>query len=189
MARQGITFDQVSNAANAVQARGMEPTVGIIRSELGTGSFTTISQHLARWKNERMAAGAVEVVRTMPEELENALMEMGTAFFGEVSREAERKIQAARQECADKVREAEGKEQAYKQDAEDLQAELAALRAEMEKIQIDNTNKDRRIAALMAENKSRLEMFTELTASLKQQPGKTKATQQTKSTESGNKPA
>lgn len=189
MARKGISFDQVSNAATAIQARGMEPTVGMIRNELGTGSFTTISQHLARWKADRIAAGAVEVVRTMPEELENALMEMGSAFFGEVSRDAERKILAARQECADKVREAEGKEAAYKQEVEDLQQELDEVRAAMEKLQMDNNNKDRRIAALDAENKARVAMFNELSASLKQQPGKTKAAQPTKSTESESKQA
>ena len=47
MGRAGIEYEQVATAATVITGRGETPTVGTIRKELGgTGSFTTISNHL-----------------------------------------------------------------------------------------------------------------------------------------------
>lgn len=51
MARSGVTFNEVDEAARYLQGLGRNPTVDAIRERLGTGSRTTILEHLKRWKS------------------------------------------------------------------------------------------------------------------------------------------
>lgn len=50
MARGGVTFTEVDEAARYLQGLGQHPTVDAIRQQLGTGSRTTLAEHLKRWK-------------------------------------------------------------------------------------------------------------------------------------------
>ena len=51
MARGGVTFTEVNVAAQYLQGLGKNPTVDAIREHLGTGSRTTLHEHLKRWKS------------------------------------------------------------------------------------------------------------------------------------------
>lgn len=51
MARSGVTFAEVDEAARYLQGLGRNPTVDSIRERLGTGSNTTLVEHLRRWKS------------------------------------------------------------------------------------------------------------------------------------------
>ena len=51
MARGGVTFAEVDSAAQFLQGQGKNPTVDAIRERLGTGSRTTLAEHLKRWKS------------------------------------------------------------------------------------------------------------------------------------------
>lgn len=54
MARIGITFLEVSQAADSLIARGEQPTLRNLRIELGnTGSPNTIQKHLSVWRDAR----------------------------------------------------------------------------------------------------------------------------------------
>mgnify|MGYP003650619604 CR=1 FL=1 len=53
MARIGIQFLDVEKAALTLQGSGKTPTVDNIREHLGTGSKTTITQHLKRWRGKQ----------------------------------------------------------------------------------------------------------------------------------------
>lgn len=50
MARGGVTFTEVEKAAQYLQGSGRNPTVDSVREYLGTGSRTTLAEHLKRWK-------------------------------------------------------------------------------------------------------------------------------------------
>jgi chromosome segregation ATPase len=50
MARGGVTYTEVDEAARYLQGLGRNPTVDAIRERLGTGSRTTLTEHLKRWK-------------------------------------------------------------------------------------------------------------------------------------------
>lgn len=52
MGRTGITLLDVEKAAIQLQGRGKTPTVDGIRELLGTGSKSTITQHLKTWKSK-----------------------------------------------------------------------------------------------------------------------------------------
>jgi len=50
MGRPGVTFTEVDEAARYLQGKGVNLTVDAIRARLGTGSRTTLTEHLKRWK-------------------------------------------------------------------------------------------------------------------------------------------
>nr|WP_053070645.1 DNA-binding protein [Halomonas sp. PR-M31] len=53
MARSGVRYEDVQKAIHQLLQRGETPGVQKIREVLGTGSFTTLSEHLRQWKIER----------------------------------------------------------------------------------------------------------------------------------------
>src|SRR5437016_4369987 len=53
MARVGITYQDVINAAQELDAQGKNPTIEMIRILIGSGSNSTISQHLRTWKSKK----------------------------------------------------------------------------------------------------------------------------------------
>lgn len=100
--QKGITYAQVADAANTIKARGHEPTGYAIRAELGgTGSFTTIQQHLARWKQE-----TAEKVTTkeLPPEVENAMHQAIATAWNVATKVADETTAKVRQACDDQLK-------------------------------------------------------------------------------------
>ncbi len=50
MGRAGVTYTEVDEAARYLQGQGRAPTIDALRERLGTGSRTTLAEHLKRWK-------------------------------------------------------------------------------------------------------------------------------------------
>ena len=102
MTTKGITFAQVSDAANAIKARGHEPTGYAVRNELGgTGSFTTIQSHLVKWKQE--TAETVQS-RDLPQEVENAMHQAIAICWTQATKIADETTAAVRQTCDDQLK-------------------------------------------------------------------------------------
>lgn len=53
MSRPGVTYSEVAEAAQQLQAQGKNPTIEQIRQILKTGSSTTIANHLKNWKESQ----------------------------------------------------------------------------------------------------------------------------------------
>ena len=51
MARGGVTYSDISKAAEAIRNNNQTPTVERVRNHLGTGSNGTIAPLLKRWKS------------------------------------------------------------------------------------------------------------------------------------------
>jgi hypothetical protein len=73
MARTGIIFEDVQNAAEALLGRGLNPTIQRVRELLGTGSNTTISEHLKTWQQQLAEAPKIVLPPTVPEAVMVAL--------------------------------------------------------------------------------------------------------------------
>ena len=56
MGRTGVTLFEVEQAAVQLQGKGKNPSVDAVREILGTGSKSTISQHLRDWKSTQLEA-------------------------------------------------------------------------------------------------------------------------------------
>ena len=165
MARKGITYDQVANAASAIKGRGAEPTVAGVRIELGNeGSYSTISQHLSKWRDE--AASQVQA-RSLPPEVENAMMAAMMTVWN----------------VSNKLHQDEAAmlKQGYDDDRERLQGELKTAQAEIKQLEAENISFDdqcqkqleraveaeKKLAATAAELEVVKKMYSELVKSIK----------------------
>jgi chromosome segregation ATPase len=88
MARPGVTYTEVAEAANQLLGLGKNPTIEQIRHLLGTGSSTTLANHLRQWKNQQEKNQIVALKEDLPEDLV-ALMK---GLWQRVVAEAEGKI-------------------------------------------------------------------------------------------------
>ena len=103
--KKGITFAQVADAAASLKARGLEPTGYAVRAELGnTGSFTTIQQHLAKWKAE--ASESVKL-KELPPEVENAMQTAIATCWAMANKVADESVAIVRQQLHEKDKELE----------------------------------------------------------------------------------
>ena len=69
MAKPGVTYLEVSNAAQQLAASGKVPTIEAIRIALGTGSNSTLGTHLRTWKASQSQTQRVATKENLPEEL------------------------------------------------------------------------------------------------------------------------
>ena len=76
MARSGVQYDDVQRAVHTLLSRGDAPSVQRIREVLGTGSFTTISEHLRQWRVEREENRDQPPSQEMPEALQTLTLEL-----------------------------------------------------------------------------------------------------------------
>lgn len=94
MSRPGLTQEQVIEAANALLAAGQAVSVHAVRSALGVGSYTTISNHLRGWREHQIdhapSAGAV------PPELEALASKFFSSIWHSASGIARRELEAIR---------------------------------------------------------------------------------------------
>ncbi len=69
MARLGVTYQDIANAANQLLGKGKQPTIELIRQFLGTGSSTTIANHLRQWRMEQDGTLTLASQENLPAEL------------------------------------------------------------------------------------------------------------------------
>ena len=73
MARSGIRYEEVQEAAETLLGRGLNPTIQRVRELLGTGSNTTISEHLKHWQQQLAESPKAVLPPTVPETVMTAL--------------------------------------------------------------------------------------------------------------------
>lgn len=69
MARAGVTYQEVAEVATSLVGQGKNPTVEQIRITLGTGSSTTIANHLRQWRSKQEANTLLALKENIPTEL------------------------------------------------------------------------------------------------------------------------
>lgn len=69
MARIGVNYETVKQTAVKLLSQGMAPSVQKIREVLGTGSNTTIAEHLKVWREEYAQKTIHHLPSNMPKEL------------------------------------------------------------------------------------------------------------------------
>lgn len=69
MARHGVNFESVKQAALKLLSKGISPSTQKIRELLGTGSNTTIAEHLKIWREVHAAKKVHHLPAMIPEEL------------------------------------------------------------------------------------------------------------------------
>ncbi len=97
MARNGITYQAVADAAAQLVAAGKGPTVDAVRALLGTGSKGTITPMLRRWKQEHDEK--VQAPTGLPGELLSAV----TGLYQGMQERAEAEIQRIQTEAETEI--------------------------------------------------------------------------------------
>lgn len=104
MARSGIRYEEVKDAAETLLSRGLSPTIQRVREVLGTGSNTTISEHLKRWQQHLAETPLAILPPAVPETVMIALetfwktaLQQAQAAFDEQRAAAETAIATAEQ--------------------------------------------------------------------------------------------
>ncbi len=69
MARIGVDYETIKQAAVRLLSQGIAPSVQKIREALGTGSNTTIAEHLKVWRDEYAKKTIHHLPANMPKEL------------------------------------------------------------------------------------------------------------------------
>lgn len=83
MGRGGVTFTEVDEAARYLLGLGRNPTVDSVRERLGTGSHTTLAEHLRRWKalqadsEGKLPQPILELVSGLWESLQSQAQKLG----------------------------------------------------------------------------------------------------------------
>jgi chromosome segregation ATPase len=115
MARPGVTYLDVANAAQQLVAAGRIPTIESIRINLGTGSNSTLGNHLRTWKSKQDQTQQIATKENIPEELISALK----GVWERVVNQSEDRVQSIQEES---------------------QQELIQLKQETQRLQKDNAH-------------------------------------------------
>lgn len=87
MARGGVTFSDVDGAARYLQGISKNITVDAVRERLGTGSRTTLTEHLKRWKSMQADGEG---------KLPQSLLELISGLWEALQAQADKRIQEQR---------------------------------------------------------------------------------------------
>ena len=118
MARIGISQEQVAEAAQALLDEGQNATVASIRKKLGSGSYTTISTHLTKWRETNNNLKPADIPE-IPPTIFNALHQVWALAW----KESQTQIRAER-DGLDAVR------QEIEREKGDMASEISRLEAE-----------------------------------------------------------
>lgn len=181
MARTGITFEDVQRAVDSLLQRQETPSVQKVREILGTGSYTTISDHLREWRARREERRDVPPPQGMPVELQQLAEELwrqaqqaASQNLSHYREEADRQVEAAQERVAEALRRAEDAEQresalaahlsSTEQRLQQCSAEGARMEAAAQNLE-QQAEKERKRAAQLEGQLSRLQQDNERQAS------------------------
>ncbi|NJN46087.1 MAG: hypothetical protein HC808_05950 [Candidatus Competibacteraceae bacterium] len=104
MARPGIGYEEVKAAAVKLLEQGVNPSIQRVRELLGTGSNSTIAEHLKRWQQECTERPHLAVPAAVPEAFANVVesfwqvaLEHADARYQQLRTEAEHAVNTAEQ--------------------------------------------------------------------------------------------
>lgn len=131
MARSGIRYEDVKDTAEILLGRGLNPTIQRIRELLGTGSNTTISDHLKSWQQQLADAPKIVLPPTVPETVMTAL----DAFWKIAVQQAEAAFEEQRTLARQTVTVAEQARDVALTAQQQAQAEAAEINLQLEAAQ------------------------------------------------------
>jgi hypothetical protein len=97
MARQIVTQQFVTEAAEALVGEGSEPSIVAVQARIGGGSFSTVKRFLDAWK--QMRAQDAAAAPDTPAEVQAQGQDFARAVWVLASREAQRDVQQVKNEA------------------------------------------------------------------------------------------
>lgn len=100
MARPGITYTEIAEAAAELEAKGMAATVDSVRAHVGTGSRTTIANHLRNWKSHQSrsdVSGVPQELVTMLKSLWERVQNLANLRVEEMDKDTKERVEQIQQ--------------------------------------------------------------------------------------------
>lgn len=135
MARNGVTYFEVSNAANQLVSSGKTPTIEGIRHLLGTGSNSTIGTHFRSWKNKQNNSQQIATKENLPLELVAALK----GVWDRVMAQSQEKIQSIEQEAQEDLTKLNQEIQSLRKDNTHWQQQYQQTKQEKDALASENS--------------------------------------------------
>ncbi len=135
MSRPGITYDDIAHAAQQLAAQGKTPTIEMVRLLTGTGSSSTIAQHLRTWKTRQAQGSAFSNPDKLPEEI----VMMVKGLWERVINEAEEKVTEIKQEAEQAIALLKEQNKKLEEDNAHWQQQFHQLQQEKESLCSDKT--------------------------------------------------
>ena len=159
-----ISIDDVFSAADRLSESGQQPTLAAVRSALGGGSFTTISEAMKSWRAMQQAAAA-PVREAAPAAVMERFHPLGTDVWAVAISMANDRLAKEREAFERAKTEAEQAQKEATEWADQLAAELESTRKRLEQqealLHTARAATDTAQAAL-AEAQKRADSLTEL---------------------------
>ena len=133
--RQGVTFEQVAAAANALLAEDRRPSLRAVRERIGSGSMATIQRHLAAFDAQRPKTHAAEI-------------ELSPSIRREIEDEIQRHVAEATAELREQLADVVGARDALAEEAESQAATLAEFEQQLATLQATTTEQAARLEEL-----------------------------------------
>lgn len=121
MSRHGITQDQVFTTAQKMADTQQPVTVQAVRAALGVGSYTTVSQHLRHWREQRHNAVPAT---PMPAEIQAVTAAAVATLWAAACDHAQRETDLIRQTAQAQANEAQNQTQEAIQEITRLEQDL-----------------------------------------------------------------
>jgi chromosome segregation ATPase len=121
----GITEDMVISAAEELLAEDKYPSMAAVRSKLGTGSYTTISPILRKWREGQELSKVVMV--EIPSDIQTALDKFGNQLWTVASSIATQQLDKIREEARSVVDAANSERNEAMEEIERLESDLSDL--------------------------------------------------------------
>ena len=123
-----ITKDAIFEAANTIKANGSSPTLAAVRTLVGGGSFTTISEALKEWKGQTPTLSPIK--EAAPEAITGQLATFGRELWATAMNLANERLDTERASMEARRAELEAQRREAAELADQLAAELDAERAQ-----------------------------------------------------------
>jgi len=140
-----ITDAKVHAAADALTARGENPTQNAVRRELGGGSFATIGPALQQWRETREEDQALSTV-PVPESIAERGQQLQAAIWQAAMQEAEQRLAAHHEDLEEQRSAAEAAVQESREAVETLEAEAATHLARIAELVKSLADRDQALA-------------------------------------------
>ena len=161
MARQGVQYEEVVEAALQLQKQGDNPTIHRIREWLGTGSFTTISEHLRLWReNQRSATPLQQEAQDLP----SSLVKMAQELWQQACLEADEKLQSYQQQADTEIRQALTDKQAALETAQRMEEKNLLLDRKNNELLVDMKQQAAQLSRLETQLEASNQQLINLTA-------------------------
>lgn len=162
MARPGVTYLEVSNAAKQLAASGRIPTIENVRIALGsTGSNSTLGTHLRAWKATQDQTQQIATKEKIPEELIATVKGLWELIINQ----SEEKILKIQQETKQSLEKLKQETQQLQQESGQWQHQYQQIKQERDSFVHEKSTMEQ----LLADSKIEIATLTEKQIGLEQQ--------------------